>query len=195
MSTPAPEKRTRVYMACLNCRRRKVKCLTDNSGNPCQHCIRRGILCTYLSIRDEQEHSSSAHIYGASGHNELISQPVSPAPQTPGPYFAEIYGLLQAGHFAHFERPQLPPIMSHPIVRVPESGTDTTPYPGGHPGAVPTYYPYFGPLQGETDPPQQISAPAGSSQWLSASHQPHAFKEGGAMAMGVIAEDFSAVDA
>ncbi|KAJ7633725.1 hypothetical protein B0H17DRAFT_1149893 [Mycena rosella] len=43
--------RRRVYIACLNCRKRKVKCLTDESDKkPCGRCIRHGLACQYLPV-------------------------------------------------------------------------------------------------------------------------------------------------
>ncbi|KAF8206824.1 hypothetical protein K438DRAFT_1756170 [Mycena galopus ATCC 62051] len=83
MSEPAPYKRTRVYIACVHCRRRKTKCLTDDSeGGPCKRCIRLGLQCQYTPIADEQEESRGHGSDRKSSGNSLASQPVSPATQT-----------------------------------------------------------------------------------------------------------------
>ncbi|KAJ7468941.1 hypothetical protein B0H11DRAFT_1395204 [Mycena galericulata] len=48
-------KRSRVYIACSNCRRRKIKCITDDSEQTsCARCMRKGLLCEYLAVNDEQ---------------------------------------------------------------------------------------------------------------------------------------------
>ncbi|KAJ7743919.1 hypothetical protein DFH07DRAFT_777250 [Mycena maculata] len=45
-------RRTRVYTACLNCRKRKIK--------PCERCIRRNLHCKYLAVGTEESHSGRA---------------------------------------------------------------------------------------------------------------------------------------
>ncbi|KAF7342323.1 Haloacid type II [Mycena venus] len=60
MSEPAPYKRTRVFLACRTCRRLKIKCLTDDSETkPCQRCVRKGLVCEYLPVADEQEQATA----------------------------------------------------------------------------------------------------------------------------------------
>ncbi|KAJ7914066.1 hypothetical protein B0H13DRAFT_1873282 [Mycena leptocephala] len=55
--TRVPPKK-RGYIACRNCRRRKVKCITDEyEGKPCQKCIREGLKCEYVSVEQEQSAS------------------------------------------------------------------------------------------------------------------------------------------
>ncbi|KAJ6626177.1 hypothetical protein B0H10DRAFT_1999303 [Mycena sp. CBHHK59/15] len=50
-SSPTPTltvftKRRRVYIACTNCRRRKIKCMTSKEGpnDPCNRCYKNGLL-------------------------------------------------------------------------------------------------------------------------------------------------------
>ncbi|KAJ7106674.1 hypothetical protein C8R44DRAFT_745141 [Mycena epipterygia] len=55
-------RRRRVYIACLNCRRRKIKCLTEESEQrPCERCIRKGLVCEYLPVADEQAQSAGSN--------------------------------------------------------------------------------------------------------------------------------------
>ncbi|KAJ7677635.1 hypothetical protein B0H17DRAFT_111079 [Mycena rosella] len=60
VTTPSLESslgRRRVYIACLNCRKRKIKCLSENS-DPCARCIKMGLHCEYLPVADESIHQS-----------------------------------------------------------------------------------------------------------------------------------------
>ncbi|KAJ7628792.1 hypothetical protein FB45DRAFT_1080049 [Roridomyces roridus] len=50
------EPRTRVYMACVNCRRRRIKCKSGDSGeNPCKRCVKRGLRCEYMSVEEQRQ--------------------------------------------------------------------------------------------------------------------------------------------
>ncbi|KAF8127326.1 hypothetical protein K438DRAFT_1790014 [Mycena galopus ATCC 62051] len=83
MSEPDPYKRTRVYIACIHCRRRKTKCLTDDAeGGPCKRCIRLGLQCRYTPIADDQEESRGHRSDKKSSGHSLASQPLSPPTQT-----------------------------------------------------------------------------------------------------------------
>ncbi|KAJ6535542.1 hypothetical protein B0H19DRAFT_1080014 [Mycena capillaripes] len=61
MSKSPPARRTRVFLACLNCRKRKIKCLTvDSEQKPCGRRVRKRLLCEYRTIAEDQEQSASA---------------------------------------------------------------------------------------------------------------------------------------
>ncbi|KAJ8086513.1 hypothetical protein PM082_005336 [Marasmius tenuissimus] len=47
-------------MACRNCRKRKIKCVTneDPPHNPCERCTRKGLHCEYVAVGDETPPSS-----------------------------------------------------------------------------------------------------------------------------------------
>ncbi|KAJ7785200.1 hypothetical protein DFH07DRAFT_975751 [Mycena maculata] len=50
--------RKRAYIACSNCRRRKIKCINNNgeSGrNPCERCSKRGLDCEYVTVSEQLE--------------------------------------------------------------------------------------------------------------------------------------------
>ncbi|KAJ7442021.1 hypothetical protein FB451DRAFT_1440748 [Mycena latifolia] len=54
MSEPPVYIRRRVYIACLNCRKRKIKCMTEEiDQKPCVRCRRHGLACEYLPVADE----------------------------------------------------------------------------------------------------------------------------------------------
>ncbi|KAJ7914046.1 hypothetical protein B0H13DRAFT_1873264 [Mycena leptocephala] len=89
MSENAPYKRTRVFLACLNCRKRKIKCLTEDSDNrPCERCVRKGLLCQYLPVADEQDQSPGMNspALDRAGTAQSAHQPVSHAGPGFNPY-------------------------------------------------------------------------------------------------------------
>ncbi|KAJ7164461.1 hypothetical protein C8R46DRAFT_312748 [Mycena filopes] len=58
-SAPAPSdpfmKRRRAYVACANCRKRKIKCisLSEVDYRPCTRCAAKGLKCEYFAIPDD----------------------------------------------------------------------------------------------------------------------------------------------
>ncbi|KAF7375769.1 C6 finger domain [Mycena sanguinolenta] len=49
-------KRRRTYVACLACRKRKIKCFTDGSEKKaCRRCSQKGLQCQYRPVSDEQK--------------------------------------------------------------------------------------------------------------------------------------------
>ncbi|KAJ6562243.1 hypothetical protein B0H19DRAFT_1259817 [Mycena capillaripes] len=182
MSEPAPYKRTRVFLACLNCRRRKIKCLTEDSEqNPCERCVRKGLVCEYRPVADDQEHNAgTTHSY------ERQAAP-SAAPAS-SPYPLGNQRPPQSGNA------QYPPSMVY------GSTPGSAPYSYGgqqlHPGSSQSYgqpQGYNAPTSGPASPygssaptPQQRSPPGYpanySANWPAAftplSSQPHAFTLG-----------------
>ncbi|KAJ7099880.1 hypothetical protein C8R43DRAFT_248728 [Mycena crocata] len=58
MSIPSGPDRRRVFIACLNCRQRKIKCITnDTEQRPCDRCIQKGLICEYKAIRNDEPDS------------------------------------------------------------------------------------------------------------------------------------------
>ncbi|KAJ7618291.1 hypothetical protein DFH06DRAFT_1342566 [Mycena polygramma] len=51
------KKRRRAYVACLACRKRKVKCVTptDDDDTPCTRCASRGQKCEFMGVPDGDE--------------------------------------------------------------------------------------------------------------------------------------------
>ncbi|KAJ6540728.1 hypothetical protein B0H19DRAFT_1078128 [Mycena capillaripes] len=56
-SLTAFTQRKRIYVACVHCRKRKVKCVNtgDSSNTPCKRCAEKGLLCEYLAVCEEDE--------------------------------------------------------------------------------------------------------------------------------------------
>ncbi|KAF8144558.1 hypothetical protein K438DRAFT_1782748 [Mycena galopus ATCC 62051] len=210
MSKPIPEKRTRVYIACMTCRRRKTKCETNHPGNPCKRCSRRGLACEYISIRDELGQLNSARTPAASGYDSSIFQPRSPAPEATASYSAvqaPAPTSLQAGH-AFLQSAQWGPTWVDTTTRTTESGSNFAHYPAGQP-VHPEYHPNCVPSQGYSrsgydsshplpysaspEPPYQSGSMTHPSQWpasFSAFSQPQPCMHGSLCNCGVPAPDF-----
>ncbi|KAJ6489962.1 hypothetical protein C8R45DRAFT_929252 [Mycena sanguinolenta] len=66
--------RKRVYIACSNCRKAKVKCETDEQEpRPCQRCIQKGLDCVYLPVPKETPPAASPD------HGKSAGTSVSPS--------------------------------------------------------------------------------------------------------------------
>ncbi|KAJ7456150.1 hypothetical protein FB451DRAFT_1183938 [Mycena latifolia] len=73
---PLARRPKRVYIACVHCRRRKVKCITSQESQPCARCIKKGLKCDYLSVPEQQARSASTtHGQEASDQNPLPPTP------------------------------------------------------------------------------------------------------------------------
>ncbi|KAJ6492251.1 hypothetical protein C8R45DRAFT_928546 [Mycena sanguinolenta] len=93
----AIRERKRVFLACIACRRRKIRCISDEDNNPCTRCVKKGILCEYLSIDEERERSERmAALDNASGYS--FSRPVWDAPHPPDSNIAQNGNSTQAGN-------------------------------------------------------------------------------------------------
>ncbi|KAJ7144317.1 hypothetical protein C8R44DRAFT_846177 [Mycena epipterygia] len=89
-------KHRRAYAACLNCRQRKIKCVTisDADNRPCTRCAQKGLNCAYVAVSHDDSSNSSSHS--------------SSRPSTPPPY--DTFPLTP-GWNSH---PQTTPIMTPP---------------------------------------------------------------------------------
>ncbi|KAJ6501395.1 hypothetical protein DFH09DRAFT_1335941 [Mycena vulgaris] len=50
-----PAKRT--HLACLNCRRRKIKCFSADETKPCARCAAKSLICEYMAVSEKQAKS------------------------------------------------------------------------------------------------------------------------------------------
>ncbi|KAJ7104886.1 hypothetical protein C8R44DRAFT_746146 [Mycena epipterygia] len=84
-------RRRRVYIACLNCRKRKIKCLNEESlQRPCERCIRKGLICEYIPVANEQAQSAGSNPPPPTqfGFGHRPPAPYSPPPAVhPAPAF------------------------------------------------------------------------------------------------------------
>ncbi|KAJ7852357.1 hypothetical protein B0H14DRAFT_2580971 [Mycena olivaceomarginata] len=78
-------KRRRAYVACSNCRKRKVKCITPSEVdyNPCTRCAQKGLKCEYFASPDDDVSSAPTpppQIQPSSRYSEpgWSPQPITP---------------------------------------------------------------------------------------------------------------------
>ncbi|KAJ7020035.1 hypothetical protein C8F04DRAFT_1275541 [Mycena alexandri] len=90
-SNPAPTylppvflNRRRVIIACTNCRKRKIRCLTaeETPEKPCGRCVKRGLKCEYITVTDQQGNSAP----NKRGKAEPSSRCSSPSQAPPTTY-------------------------------------------------------------------------------------------------------------
>jgi len=107
-------RRRRTIMACSNCRRRKIRCLTSEQPptNPCTYCVRKRLTCEYVAVADPDGYSPTSPDAPVEDHaeSEGTSSPSPPAPTLWTPPVTS----------AHFSR--TPPILS-PEPRLPRNFT------------------------------------------------------------------------
>ncbi|CAK5261803.1 unnamed protein product [Mycena citricolor] len=123
-------KPSRAFVACSHCRRRKIRCLTnDVTQEPCRRCVQKGLFCEYRAVSEDEKDSLSASPtagsadlseYGGSDtsecspylpHHTLLPSPTWPPPSPnawPVPSYVYpvepgfVYNHLpEAGPFGH----------------------------------------------------------------------------------------------
>ncbi|KAF8146683.1 hypothetical protein K438DRAFT_1780697 [Mycena galopus ATCC 62051] len=76
MPNPSEKPHKRVYIACVECRRLKIKCKTDQyRPKPCKRCTTKGLDCKYLTVAEESASRRNAN-------PEASSSVTSPIPPT-----------------------------------------------------------------------------------------------------------------
>ncbi|KAJ6597483.1 hypothetical protein DFH09DRAFT_1272188 [Mycena vulgaris] len=104
--SPLIQQRRRVYVACLNCRRRKIKCVTagDQAApqNPCDRCTKRGLSCEYRAVSDASAPSYPSYgappqLYGASSHYFPLPLPL-PSPDFTPPTSSRYPSYIAPSH-------------------------------------------------------------------------------------------------
>ncbi|KAJ7443540.1 hypothetical protein FB451DRAFT_1189997 [Mycena latifolia] len=75
-SSTAPK---RIYIACVHCRKRKIRCITSSEYDSCERCARKGLECEYLPIPVEQIQQPSQ----TSGWDGPPARSATPGPHMP----------------------------------------------------------------------------------------------------------------
>ncbi|KAJ7114944.1 hypothetical protein C8R44DRAFT_740282 [Mycena epipterygia] len=125
--------RRRGVIACTNCRRRKIKCLTpdDPPKNPCQRCVKKGLKCEYLRVVDQDDElptptsSTQTPQFATEGHRS--------APPTSAQY-------SKASHSGAL--PIIPQFYANPRMGPPNPGS-SSPYPSTVPTNTQYSYPPY----------------------------------------------------
>ncbi|KAJ7677134.1 hypothetical protein DFH06DRAFT_1429284 [Mycena polygramma] len=132
MSTRAPSqstlqdftKRARIYVACVNCRKRKVRCITiDNcEETPCKRCTEKGLLCSYLAVCEERDNPAQ--------NPPPPSQRWNQGPRSSSSARSAAYGRQKPS--------QYPPIHGQPPSQ--SANSRFNPSPSFVPNATPNFY-------------------------------------------------------
>ncbi|KAJ7433700.1 hypothetical protein B0H11DRAFT_2374887 [Mycena galericulata] len=118
MSSYTSELPPRVQMACSNCRKRKVKCITQPEQMVCLRCQHNGLLCEYIATEKQARSKDSTpfeHTTPESG-NTGATQATSAHNHGPSP----TYGTNNSSEGAkpshmYFEAPLMPTTNPPPI--------------------------------------------------------------------------------
>ncbi|KAJ7702766.1 hypothetical protein B0H17DRAFT_1127707 [Mycena rosella] len=153
--TRTSKKHRRVYVACLACRRRKIKCVTasEAESTPCARCTREGIPCEYAAVQHHDGGSST------------------PSPDAQGRSPASDWGTeLQPGGtvgYATHSSTHRPGLVPPPYPQLPYRLPNARHAPGTsenfYPPPLPLHMHSHGPPQFYSGPNQQpLSYPSGS---------------------------------
>ncbi|KAJ7240441.1 hypothetical protein C8J57DRAFT_1478094 [Mycena rebaudengoi] len=90
-TTPAPGHR-RGRIACSNCRKRKMKCITTEKypRSPCERCTKEGTRCEYIAVTNDEE-TSSPPSSPTSGRSNSYAESASNVPKWVEPMDPESY--------------------------------------------------------------------------------------------------------
>ncbi|KAJ7107933.1 hypothetical protein C8R44DRAFT_885319 [Mycena epipterygia] len=161
--------RKRIYVACVHCRKRKVKCVSvgESQDRPCERCTRKGLACEYLAVCEEQAKATSTNP-GPQGSVQNPSPPFAPATHTqwnqpPQNYGGQNMGTVPNSGHNYYAQPNAAQFNSV-VPSGPSQG-----YPGGQPLSRP--YPPAGGFNNpynyggmHTQRPHTPLAPPGFSQ-------------------------------
>ncbi|KAJ7068180.1 hypothetical protein C8F01DRAFT_594701 [Mycena amicta] len=86
-------RRRRAMIACTNCRRRKIKCVTTEEPprHPCERCTKRDLPCEYVAVVEDDSKSPT---------------PETPSSQLPPPSPGMGYGSLLPSSSSYYAPPQ-----------------------------------------------------------------------------------------
>ncbi|KAF8205312.1 hypothetical protein K438DRAFT_1757294 [Mycena galopus ATCC 62051] len=76
MQNPSEKPRKRGYIACVECRRLKIKCETDEyQPKPCKRCTTKGLDCKYITVAEQSRRDANPE---ASSTDSSVPSPVPP---------------------------------------------------------------------------------------------------------------------
>ncbi|KAJ4482675.1 hypothetical protein C8R41DRAFT_841075 [Lentinula lateritia] len=174
-SSPATRRR-RAQIACRNCRKRKIKCVTNEEPphNPCERCQRKGLTCEYVAVGEPSPPSTPALEHAE--HNRL-------PPNSQGYTYASHSHLPDSTYSMESSlHNQMTGYPTYPDMGSPNSSAHLNPlrFPSDHQSPWPVSNPNAGMLANQAGPtfdksyyPPDYLASSGSnlSQWNHA-HDP-----------------------
>ncbi|KAJ7830637.1 hypothetical protein B0H14DRAFT_2593184 [Mycena olivaceomarginata] len=97
---PYAKQRRRALMACTNCRKRKMRCITTEQPptNPCARCTKKGLPCEYVSAEDDSTPGQSPNLVssalpGSGGHSRHPSLQAPARPMSASNDFSRAQGM------------------------------------------------------------------------------------------------------
>ncbi|KAJ7359156.1 hypothetical protein DFH08DRAFT_404661 [Mycena albidolilacea] len=113
--TSPPPGHSRNHIACKNCRKRKLKCITTEKHPrlPCERCVKENVTCEYAAVSNDEESSSRA----------------SPAPRWVEPLDPESYARSKGIFPAPPQVPQMHNGYQHNGQTTNPSGSEPPPFP------------------------------------------------------------------
>ncbi|KAJ7664103.1 hypothetical protein B0H17DRAFT_1256557 [Mycena rosella] len=109
--------RRRVYVACVNCRKRKIRCITAEEApdKPCERCTRKGLTCEYLAVSEERARSPN-QMSGREGPTANPARGARPNSWAPQPYAGYNAGTGPSPHGSttHSSPPYYNPMTAPP---------------------------------------------------------------------------------
>ncbi|KAJ7662819.1 hypothetical protein DFH06DRAFT_1397090 [Mycena polygramma] len=186
-SAPYALKRRRTIMACVNCRKRKIRCITTEQPptNPCARCTKKRIPCEYVAVPEPEWYSASSpspqtpEFPASAGDTSASPSPWTPPPLSPPPSQAPSlvphlpYTAPPAGHRPRYAGGRYPDLaLGHQSSQPDRSmSMPTSPYypnSGGQLGANQSPYPYYSqnpyPQQQHSYPQHTYPSASGSTE-------------------------------
>ncbi|KAJ6488347.1 hypothetical protein DFH09DRAFT_1324411 [Mycena vulgaris] len=162
-------KRRRIYIACVHCRKRKIKCITapEAPEHPCERCARRGLKCEYVAISEQDPPSpsptSGGYTIPPTGHSDRGPANAYPQSQHYRGYNAPPAGPSNNYNSSHYKSSN--PLSTGVQPSVPTNYQQNPAYRPQHPGSIqPPAYNYAALSQASqypnTRPPPPPSTPA-----------------------------------
>ncbi|KAJ7818771.1 hypothetical protein B0H14DRAFT_3739519 [Mycena olivaceomarginata] len=97
---PYAKQRRRTLMACTNCRKRKMRCITTEQPptNPCARCTKKGLPCEYVSVEEDSTPGQSPNLVssalpGSGGHSRHPSLQAPARPMSASNDFSRGQGM------------------------------------------------------------------------------------------------------
>ncbi|KAJ7171078.1 hypothetical protein C8R46DRAFT_1262112 [Mycena filopes] len=114
-------RRTRKYLACSQCRKRKSRCkpADDSTDAACERCVKYGLVCEYLPVATERERSLFAGDGSPATHGHAPTPSSSTRDPTQAAHSSGGYGAPGPMNYGHGPYPA-PPHAAYPHPQTPQ---------------------------------------------------------------------------
>ncbi|KAJ6540522.1 hypothetical protein B0H19DRAFT_1077928 [Mycena capillaripes] len=141
-SLKAFTQRKRIYVACIHCRKRKVRCVISSPNPQCERCTKKGLECEYLPVCVQQERALFETGYdwedGSPSPPQSVTQPCANNQSLPPDYGCPSWTKPTAYGHSAFVPPGPSPFYPGPGFPVSQPGSVASPiahanWPPAHP--------------------------------------------------------------